>query len=413
MNNSQQKNGTLSTRLLASLGLTQDGARWESLISSLLKRLELDEKERADAQQEYLTLANEIARKLDIPRHDVDVYPQGSMRTQTTISPRGTAKFDIDVVVELSGPKYQSGDSEQMFHAFGEALKGREALTGAPIARRRCWMLNYPNKPYYFDVTPAISDPTKQYGSGLRVRDPDTRWSPSNPKEFAEWFTQAADKRFPFQMLQRADGLMEARKSIDPLPDEPVRIDDILRRSVQLMKLHRDNYYHFESEVRKDAKPISVIIGTASTQAFEDIWQSRGHTFKSPIEVVLAVVEDMPKYIKQDGTGKYQVPNPMLPKENFADRWNSDGGVRAREFKRWHAQLESNLEVLLTDNYSTSTETKLKSVFGQVGVDAWKDSVGAVTVGNSLLGSLVASSGLQPKNPSKVTPVGRKTDTLA
>lgn len=413
MDNNQQSTMSFSERLLKSLGLTRDAGRWEQLIMSLLKRLELNDSERRDAEREYLKLADDIATKLDIPRHEVDVYPQGSMRTQTTISPRGNAKFDIDVVVELSGPKYQNPDSEQMFEEFGRALLGREEVTGDPEPRRRCWKLNYPQKPYYFDVTPAVADRNQAYGAGLRVRDPDTFWSPSNPKEFADWFCELAELRFPFKDMASLAAFVEARKSIDPLPAEPVGIDDILRRAIQLMKLHRDNFYHFATEEQKAAMPISVIIVTAATHAFENIWRTRQHTMNSPIEVVLAVVDEMPRYVKPDAAGKYLVPNPKLPSENFADRWNSDKGARAREFKRWHAELEGHLEALLTDEYSTSTEGKLKSVFGQAGIDAWRDSLGVTSQGSPLLKSLVAASGVPLANPSVATPVGRKTNTLA
>ncbi len=402
----------LSERLLKSLGITRDGARWEQLIVSLLKRLELDAKDRADAEREYANLADYIATRLDIPRHDVDVFPQGSMRTQTTIRPRGTANFDIDIVVRLSGPKYQYPGSETMFEEFGRALHGREHLTGEPKPRRRCWRLQYPNKPYYFDVTPAVPDELRATGAALRVRDPDTKWSPSNPEEFAQWFCKRAELRFTFSQKE-ASTVVEARKSIDPLPNGPVGIDDILRRTVQLMKLHRDNFYHYADEKQKEATPISVIIVTLATLAYEELWRTRRTTMTSPIQVVLAVVEEMPNYIRQEGLGRYRIQNPELPTENFADRWNSDQGARAREFRRWHMRLEQDLEALLTDEYSKSTEDKLRSVFGETGVEAWRDSLQSAEGASPLLGSLVAATGAQTRNPSIATPLGRKTNTLA
>jgi hypothetical protein len=403
---------SFTNRLLKSLGLTKDAKRWEQLVMSLLRRLELDAAERADAEREYNALANRVAVKLDIPRHDVKAYPQGSMRTQTTISQRGNAKFDLDVVFELSGPKYQNPDSEQMFASFGQALKGDEATTGEPQPRRRCWRLQYPNKPFYFDVTPAVADLAKVYGAGLRVRDPDTKWSPSNPEEFAQWFCERAEKRFPFQGAPH-EGLLagQMRKSVDPLPDEPVGIDDILRRTVQLVKLHRDNFYHYQPEELKDAMPISVIIVTLATRAYENIWLTRRNAIPSPIEVVLTVVEEMPKYIDHTLLGGYKVANPKLATENFADRWNTDKGVRAREFKRWHAQLEKDLEALLTDEYSSSTEAKLRSVFGGAGADAWRKSLNAAAPAG-LLGSLLAAPAAARTNPTTATPLGR-TDSLA
>jgi hypothetical protein len=411
--NTNPPNPTFSARLLKSLGMSVDAKRWVQLMMSLLQRLELDKANRTEAIKQYDALADDIASKLDIPRHNVDVYPQGSMRTQTTIRPRGNAKFDIDVVVELSGPKYINPDSEQMFEEFGRALEGNEAVTGEPEMHRRCWRLQYPGESFYFDVTPAVADLNKTYGAGLRVRDPDTRWSPSNPKEFAGWFCERADLRFPFQLRQALSGTVEARKSIDPVPSEPIGIDDILRRTVQLMKLHRDNFYFYASSDQKDTMPISVIISTLATLAFEEMWRTRQHSFSSPMEVVLTIVEEMPNYIRRDSSGRYHVQNPKLATENFADRWNSDRGARAREFERWHAELESHLEALLTDEYSRSSEDKLRGVFGQAGVDAWRNSLGGATQTLPLLKSLVAASGAQLANPTVATPVGRRTNTLA
>jgi hypothetical protein len=155
MNANQPTPQTFHQRLVASLAANRDSERWEHLLNSLLERLELNPIERADAVEEYEKLANDVATRLDIPRHDIAVYAQGSMRTQTTIAQRGNAKFDIDVVVELSGPKYQNPNSEEMFQEFGEALDGNEDVTGKAERRRRCWTLYYPNKPYYFDVTPG------------------------------------------------------------------------------------------------------------------------------------------------------------------------------------------------------------------------------------------------------------------
>lgn len=412
MTNLSSSSPTFSKRVFEALSSTRDSGRWEKLIGSLLRRLELDAAQRDDAEREYLKLADSIGAKLDIPRHDVEVYPQGSMRTQTTIRPRNPSKFDLDIVVELKGPKYENPDSEAMFQAFGDALTGNEDVTGTPEPRRRCWRLQYPNKPYYFDVTPAVSDISHRYGAALRVRDPETVWTPSNPEDFAAWFCERTDLRFHFQNTQEQLYVVEARKSVDPLPDEAVGIDDILRRTVQLMKLHRDNFYFYATPEQKEAMPISVIIVTLAANAFADIWQTRVRSFRSPIEVVLAVVEEMPRYIDR-ATGKYWVRNPELAIENFADRWNRDGEARAKQFRRWHAALEGDLEILLSAEYSSSAENSLRSVFGQAGVDAWRASIPHGAQGSPLLNSLVASSGTKISNPTSPTPIGRKTNTLA
>jgi hypothetical protein len=404
---------TFSKRIQESLNLTKSTRRWEQLMVSLLRRLELDPNARKDAEQEYMALSDRIADHLDIPRHSVDVAPQGSMRTQTTIRPPGRTNFDLDVVVVLSGPRYTNPDPEVFFEEFGEALEGNETVTGVATAKNRCWRLPFPNKPYYFDVTPAVLDPDHAYGAALRVRDPETAWSPSNPTEFAQWFCERADLQFSFQSAMGLGTLIEARKSVEPLPGDPVRIDDILRRTVQLVKLHRDNAYFHESYERKQGCPISVIIVTLAGLAFENIWLTRRNSFTSPIEVVLAVIEEMPNWIERDEAGSYFVPNPALTQENFAERWNRDQGFRAGEFFRWHQQLEDDIEALLTDEYSKSSERKLKAIFGQVGVDAWMASLEETKQNAPLLQGLVASSGIEVSNPRIATPVSRNTRTLA
>lgn len=376
---------TLSKRIIDTLISRQEEQQWEELIGSLLRRLELNATDKADAEREYTALGDSIAKKLSLPRHDVIVSPQGSMRTQTTIAPRYPVNFDIDIFVELDGPGYDTIDSETMFQTFGKALEGNEKVTGEREEKRRCWRLGYPGKPFYFDVTPAVRGST--YAGGTRrVRDPDTQWAPTNPGEFAEWFCNHAKERFVFATpLLKSEGMV-ARSDVEPLPSEPVGLDDILRRTVQLMKLHRDNMYWFADQARKETQPISIIIVTLVTRAYEELIRTQRTGFRSPLEVVLKLVEMMPQYIRRSGE-KYSVPNPKLPLENFADRWNSDNEARAKEFKRWHGRLELDLEKLLHHGAKTAPEAEIREVFGSVGVEAWKLSRPKANVLDGLLAS--------------------------
>ena len=388
---------TLSKRIIASLSSRSETQQWEDLIGNLLRRLELNPADRADAEAAYQDLANDVARKLSVPRHDIHIFPQGSMRTQTTVNQRHPVKFDLDLVVKLMGPNYESPTPEVMFETFGKALGGNEQVTGAPEKKRRCWRLQYPNKPYYFDVTPAVVDKTGSEGSSLSVRDPDTGWAASNPIEFADWFCNHAAQRFRFQELM-LKAAFDARTTVSPLPDEHVGLDDILRRTVQLMKLHRDTHYWGVEAKRQEAMPISVIIVTLATHAYAELLKSRSNEFKSPIEVVLAMVEAMPDYIGHDSNG-WRVENPKLKDENFADKWNTDGGSRRAEFVRWYKELEVDLEALLHQSYRQPSEDKIRSVFGSAGVEAWKASKPKTNVLDSLLGSAASYTQSNPDKP--------------
>lgn len=393
-------------RILETLQARQEAVQWETFIVEMLQKLELSPEERARAKKRYEALGHHVAAKLDMSDADAHVFVQGSMRTQTTVSPRGSQNFDLDVVVKLTGPKVRGiTDSERFFQAFGSALQGIEDA-GDPKAKRRCWRLNYPGEPFYFDVTPALPD-SRSLGvaTDLRVRDPDTRWSPSNPEEFADWFCTIANKRFSFQRGLR-EVVIRADTQVTPIPDAPVGIDDILRRGIQLMKLHRDNYYWNLSDERKDAKPISVILVTLAGHVFDRMVTHEQHAYSSPIEVLLDLVDRMPAGIDYNGRS-YRVSNPMLTTENFADRWNSDGGLRAGEFKSWHKQLATDLEALFNEEYSKKSEARIRSVFGQYGVDAWK-----ISMPNALQGLLAAVPGQPRTNPTSVRPQGSK-NTLA
>lgn len=172
------------------------------------------------------------------------------------------------------------------------------------------------------------------------------------------------------------------------------------------MKLHRDNYYWSLSEERKDAKPISVILVTLAGHAYNQMVTDEQAAYSSPIEVLLELVDRMPVGIGYDGRS-YCLSNPMLKSENFADRWNSDRGLRAGEFKTWHKQLANDLEALFTEEYSKKSETRIRGVFGQYGVDAWKASLPG-----ALQGLLAAVPGEPRSNPTTVRPQGSK-NTLA
>lgn len=390
-------NPTLSKRVIASLNVRSELRQWEDLIANLLQRLDLDPADRIRAEADYTKLAERLAEKLSIPRHDVHIFPQGSMRTQTTISQRYPVNFDLDLMVKLTGPKYNSPDPEFMFQAFGKALEGNEGVTGTPTSKRRCWRLSYPGKPYYFDLTPAVRDQTGRIGSSLSVRDPDTSWAPSNPEEFADWFCTHAALRFPFQRALR-EFAVDARSTVTPLPSEEVGLADILRRTVQLMKLHRDTHYWGADDKKKEVMPISVIIVTLATKAYADLLAHRSGEFSSPIEVVLALVEAMPNYIG-GGENYWRVENPKLISENFADKWNIDNGARHLAFVRWHARLESDLEALLHQSNRAPSEDKIRSVFGLAGLEAWKASRPKANVLDGLIGSAAGLTNTNPDRP--------------
>ncbi|WP_024679561.1 nucleotidyltransferase [Pseudomonas syringae] len=407
MNMQLQRNSKI---LAKALKLRHEDKQWEIFIVSMLKKLELSTEKRSAAEARYEKFGHHVASKLGMNDDDVHVVVQGSMRTQTTIAGDGREKFDLDVVVKLSGPRFTGlRESEAFFQLFGESLRGIEGA-GVPEAKSRCWRLPYPGERFYFDVTPAIPMSQGIIGTFLRVRDKETVWSPSNPEEFADWFCAIAGKKFPFQrtLLIKAE---DARAKVDPIPQTPIGLDDILRRLVQLMKLHRDNYYRKLPDARGDARPISVILVTLATKAYDKMVSEEPNAFDSSIEVVLEVVARMPEFIERHAL--IRVDNPAMQGahiENFADRWNKDGGARNREFEVWHNRLTQDLEALFSEEYSKRSEERVRAVFGELGVQAWKNTQPSASP--NILSGLLASSGTASAQPQQPRKIGSR-DTLA
>ncbi len=398
----------LAQRVLSKLR-EYDRSKWERILETMLSRLELSKPQLERAIVAYGAIARHLAEKLETPLTDVHIIPQGSMRTQTTVRPRGNVKFDLDIVTKLEGATIQRMSYDQLFEAVGLALSTLPESTGKLERKNRCWRVQMPNEDFYFDVTPALPDPQRVTGAALKV--PDNRrkgWSPSNPVEFAAEFCRVAALRFQFQ-AQRETSAVFAGKQVDPLPTERVPLDDILRRTIQLMKLHRDNFYWQATDRQKDEQPISVIICTLAMKAYERIWASRGAEAHSIIEVVLAVIDMMPDLIAEERRdGKYFVRNPALSSENFADRWNEAGSTRAYEFMRWHGSLEHSVELLLQGEATAQNKDALRTVFGEAGVDAFVEAQE-----NSFLGGLLATpAGTVAANPTRPVPSG-KSHSLA
>ncbi len=398
--------------VLEALAARNENQQWEEFIANMLVKLELPPAKHAAAVERYKELARHVARKMGVGETDAHVVVQGSMRTQTTIAGDGREDFDLDIVVKLCGPKFEGlKESGKFFEDFGNALKGLQGA-GEPDSKNRCWRLDYPGEPFYFDVTPAIPLSQDITGTDLRVRDPKTTWSPSNPEEFADWFCTIANKRFAFQELVKRGMAIEARTVVDPVPQTKVRLDDVLRRLVQLMKLHRDGHYKDLPEERKNARPISVILVTLAAHAYDEMVTKERNNYSSALEVALEVINRMPKFIERI-EGKGYVFNPALRGpvrgENFADRWNSGDRLPAREFELWHTQLVTDLEALFSEEYNKRSEQRIRGVFGAAGVKAWQDTW---PKSPAILSGLLSTAPLQGTQPRAPRGTGSR-DTLA
>jgi len=316
---------------------------WNVLVV-LTEKLQIPEKKHELAVEKYEEVG-ELLEKAESPLFsNCYIYPQGSVRLGTTVKPYKKDEYDIDLVVHLPHVNAQV-PSEEVKEAIGNRLREQYEKYLEPL--KRGWRINFPGD-FYLDITPAIPDNNcnsecpinKEYAEHV----PDSKlitWKASNPRGFADWFIDI-DKKIPvFANDTKSLFAMESR-NVEQVPSQD-EFKGILKRAVQLMKRHRDIYFNETHKEYKDWKPISILISTLAARAYEDLIKQ--NKIFTPIELIKAVISNMPNYI-QNSDGKAYVANPTNKKENFADKWEESSLYRDT-FNLWIEAVHKDIEKIL------------------------------------------------------------------
>lgn len=300
-----------------------------------------------EAENEYHRIAGWLGeRGSPLAEYTLNLYPQGSFRLGTPVRPiTHQDEFDIDLVCQLGMPKERTTQAE-LKEMVGERLRADPRPGGKLEERRRCWTLFYRNK-FHLDVLPTIPD-AEHAGTGILVTDTDLfHWQFSNPLGYAAWFydrmrTVVEEER---QLLAKA-----SRVEVEAIPEWSVRTP--LQRAVQVLKRHRDVHFHQDL----DRRPVSVVLTTLA-----------GRTYQNEPDLAVAlirIIEGMDEHI-EDRNGKWWVPNPAHPGENFADKWNEKPALRDA-FLRWRDQAYEDMEHLArAANQRDATLLLEKSLHGR------------------------------------------------
>jgi hypothetical protein len=259
------------------------------------------------------------------------VYPQGSFLLNTVVLPFGRDEYDVDTVCRREIAKHATTQVD-LKGGVGYALSSYVAAHGhlpdGPRERKernRCWTLCYARSlRFHLDVLPGIPNPESP-PDGILITDRELReWQRSNPLAFAAWFKRQAETEF---ITKRARLAEAARTPPQEIPDWEVKTT--LHRVVQVLKLHRNE--HFGDDL--ESRPASILVTTLAALAY------RGE--QALYDALLETVELIPQYVTRTPSGLV-VPNPVEPRENFADRWR-DRPDLAREFYAWLDRLGDDL----------------------------------------------------------------------
>ena len=302
-----------------------------------------------------------------------EVFPQGSFRYGTVIKPATKdGVYDLDMACRVNLSK-SACTQEQVKLLLGDeilAYARAQNFNERPEAKHRCWRLNYADGvSFHLDIVPCVPEgpeamlalagrgvPRKWAEMAVAITDDreenfkviDTDWPSSNPEGFAKWFVDRMKRVGPDRLQKLAMDRKVA--SIDAVPAYEWKTP--LQSAIQLLKRHRDMLF----KGKDDLKPVSVLITTLAALAY----QGEGDI----LEAVNGILDRMPGLVNPVAP---KVPNPLNPKEDFADKWQKDHRLED-QFHLWIRQARADLGAL-GSNLDDQAMTDLLAMGFGIGLD--------------------------------------------
>lgn len=289
------------------------------------------------------------------PNLDVKIMPQGSFNLGTVIKPLSDSDedYDIDLVCLLKNGYYLNNFEIKNIvgRRLKENIKYRSMLDEEG---KRCWTLNYDE--FHMDILPSV--PKERFfqepnNTELRLTHKLSinTYIPkySNPYKYHSWF----EERMKNALLnEKKKYSIRNKVEIDKVSTYKVKTP--LQKAIQLLKRHRD--IMFEKENSEDA-PISIIITTLAALSYNDEINL--------YDAISNIVNKMPQHIKRDSQGKYYINNPVMPEENFADKWNENYN-KVKCFNMWLGKVKEDIiDNPLSINGVVELGDSMKNTFGK------------------------------------------------
>ena len=372
------------------------------LFEHMIELLELPDYAYEKAKSRYEDIGEWLHRKEgECSSYDPHIFTQGSFRLGTAIRPlNNNEKYDLDLVCNLeSGISKKTNSQKELKELVGDDVESYREVNGIKepiLEKHRCWRLEYQDDiSFHMDIIPCI--PEEEYGkktiekamfdsgiyeglansiANLTVSITDNRypkysqiydnWPISNPEGYARWF-ESRMKLAEHFLYKRADVLKVA--NIEDLPIFKWKTP--LQRCVQILKRHRDQMF----KDNPDVKPISVIITTLA-----------GKTYNGETDIVSAIdciLSQMGNLINQNSP---RVPNPVNPKEDFADKWaiSKYNHLRLEEnFWNWLQQAKADFQSMGTyDDENFILEQAMRKFWIQLDASNISKKLGFVATSN-------------------------------
>ncbi|MGS4884956.1 nucleotidyltransferase domain-containing protein [Roseibium sp. MB-4] len=370
------------------------------MLEEICQDLELTQTQFERAKKSYETVGEWLAGSDDPLLKNIQVYLQGSGALGTSTKPIGRAEFDVDLIGLAKGISTEI-EPAKLKKAIGDRLLENGNYKKILEEKKRCWRLNYAGD-FHLDISPTISNPVCQNGGELVPDRKLKTWHPTNPQAYKKLFERrAALQPHLFASLVAKQRMDEA--NVQPFPERKEH-KDVLRRTVQLLKRHRDHHF---LDVQAEIAPISVVITTLAMQSYE--YCVKNFMFDDELQVLIDTIRLMPHFIGRsykNGKVVYEIWNETTDGENFAERWNTEP-ERVKAFFEWHEKALNDFEALRDviglDTVVTGMQKSFgKEVVGRV-LAARTEKVSSARKSSGLY--VVPAIGLSTEIASAATPV--------
>lgn len=324
----------------------------------------------------YATLERILNGADDPVLKSAHIFPQGSIRLKTAIKPIQDAKDDLgtvdaDAVVWLENASATS--AEDVLTAIQQRFQEGKRATADIEELRRGIRIKYAdeNPGFHIDVTPArnLKGNAENCGKGaLEVPDRKQGWKASSPIEYSDWLNNISEKTLPVMAMDsfRESTEIVTKASVENMPEYGDYVDpNVLRALIKLIKRTRDVWAQKNPD-RKEYRPISAVLTTLAGLAYEKLANNSTYiVIHSPFEVMQAVIKTMPEFIK-GSAGRWEVLNPVNSNENFAEKWNREGGDNYRTaFDDWYSNAVTAFSIGLEEFTSNASfQDALNETFG-------------------------------------------------
>lgn len=338
------------------------------LLSQLADEIDISDSQEGVVRRAYNSVADWLNQKNTlIAKHQVHIFPQGSIMYGTAIKPINEDDYDIDLVCEFTA------QTENISPSYVKQSVGQRLKENATYKKmldeegRRCWTLKYSdNLNFHMDILPAIpfqekyrtdsrfkeafNSITNNRELALLATDKDKiselyKYIPTNPRGYAEWFkgrVQTNKRKLIFDSIERIPEQQEHKT--------------VLQKAIQLLKRYRDVVF----EANEDLKPISMIITTLVAKSYNGE--------ENLYEFICRAIEKMPTFIERGINGEYIIKNPVMSSENFADKWK-EKPEKAKSFFQWIAKAKTDFTRLAKISSYTEYDKVFKEMFSQKPVD--------------------------------------------